>query len=108
MMVNFSNSDPLSSNSSRPLPPLPPFYPSDTTNTEEGGDFRQILTLVQRRILLIVSVAFAVSSFMALQTLKKPTLYQSGFRLLVEPVRSINKLEGLTDARGSSKETEID
>ena len=83
------------------LPPLPSLF-QNTSNpsAEESGSFKQIFGIIQRRILLITSVAFAVGSAVTLQSLKTPIVYQGSFRLLVEPVKTTDKLDGLTNSYG--------
>ncbi|WP_413167521.1 GumC family protein [Capilliphycus salinus ALCB114379] len=112
-MATPSNSEKiLSSKSQKSLTPLPSLYQNQISSSpeSEGNDFGQILAIIQRRILLITSIAFAVASGMTWQALRKPVVYQSGFQLLVEPVKSSDKLAGLTTNSygGKVKETSLD
>ena len=111
-MSTPSNSEKLvSSKPEKSLPSLPSFYQNQISPSGEGeeNNFGQILAIIQRRVILITSVAFAVAATMTLQAVRKPVVYQSGFQLLVEPVKSSNKLAGLTNSYGGKvTETSLD
>ncbi|MEB3281004.1 MAG: polysaccharide biosynthesis tyrosine autokinase [Lyngbya sp.] len=101
----------LSPKPQKSLPSLPSLYQNQMSPSGEGegNDFGQILAIIQRRILLITSIAFAVAAGMTLQAIRKPVVYQSGFQLLVEPVKSSDKLAGLTNSYGGRvRETSLD
>lgn len=110
-MTTQSNSEKYLQNpQQKALPPLPSLFPTNLNqSTEDSGGFKQIFGIIQRRILLITSVAFAVGAAVTLQSLKTPIVYQSSFRLLVEPVKTTNKLDGLTNSYGGlTKNTDLD
>ncbi|MGL5080955.1 MAG: GumC family protein [Microcoleaceae cyanobacterium] len=110
-MGTSSNSDQFfPGQSSRSLPPLPPQLMTGFGGgkPDDGGGIRQFLAIVQRRVFLIVSVAFAVSSVMIWRALNTPEMYQGSFQLLVEPVKSSDKLAGLTEDGSRTQETDLD
>ncbi len=101
----------ISSKSEKSPPPLPFFSPTQMSppGEEEAGNLGQIFAIIQRRILVITSIAFAVAAGTTLQAIRKPVVYQSSFQLLVEPVKTSDKLAGLTNSYGGRvKETSLD
>jgi polysaccharide biosynthesis transport protein len=82
---------------------LPVYTNSLPNNVNQAGDdldLRQLLAIVRRRIVVIAGVAISVGVSVGLWTLIQQPKYQGTFRLLVEPVTTENKLEGLTQIPG--------
>ncbi|BAZ01843.1 capsular exopolysaccharide family protein [Tolypothrix tenuis PCC 7101] len=72
-------------------------------------DLRQFLSVVQRRMLIIVGVATVVMAAVGYSTLKQKPIYESNFRLLVEPVNEEKSLSQLTiDTTNSGKSGSLD
>lgn len=76
--------------------PPPVMMPPSPQETEEEWDLRQILAMLRRRAWVIAGVAVSVLSVVTVSTLRQTPAYESGFRLLVEPVTSGNNLSDLT------------
>ncbi|NJO46170.1 MAG: polysaccharide biosynthesis tyrosine autokinase [Oscillatoriales cyanobacterium RM1_1_9] len=107
-MVSSPNPERFSTPQFPALPPFPPPFGSNKPE-EEGGGIRQFLAVVQRRIFLIASVGFAISSVMIWRALNAPESFQGNFQILVEPVKSSDKLAGLTeDGSIATKDTVLD
>jgi capsular exopolysaccharide synthesis family protein len=79
---------------------FPPFPLSET----QGDDWnlRDFLSIVRRRALVIAGVAAVVMVATVYSSLKQKPLYESSFRLLVEPLNNENKLPELDSSQGSS------
>lgn len=85
------------------IQPSLPVYSHPTPNKNQSDDdldLRQLLTVARRRVKLISAVAIAVTASIYLWTLTRAPKYEGKFRLLVEPVTTENKLEGLTQLPG--------
>ncbi|PLZ04571.1 GumC family protein [Fischerella thermalis] len=79
---------------------FPPFPLSET----QGDDWnlRDFLSIVRRRALVITTVAAVVMVATVYSSLKQKPVYESSFRLLVEPLNNENKLPELASSQGSS------
>lgn len=79
---------------------FPPFPLSET----QGDDWnlRDFLSVVRRRALVIATVAAVVMVATVYSSLKQKPVYESSFRLLVEPLNNENKLPELASSQGSS------
>ncbi|MCU0524282.1 MAG: polysaccharide biosynthesis tyrosine autokinase [Elainella sp. Prado103] len=68
-----------------------------------GGDFdpRRFLQMLQRRIVVVAGVAGIALAFTIRSTLNQPLIYQSSFRLLIEPINADNSLSNLTEGTGN-------
>ncbi len=86
------------------LQPSLPVYsnslPNNPNQSDNDLDLRQLLTVARRRVKLISAVAIAVTASIYLWTWTREPKYEGKFRLLVEPVTTENKLEGLTQLPG--------
>lgn len=86
------------------LQPSLPIYtnslPNNSPQSDDDMDLRQLLTIVRRRIVVIGSVAVSLAVGVGFWTFAQQPKYQGTFRLLVEPVTTENKLEGLTQIPG--------
>ncbi|QZZ21815.1 polysaccharide biosynthesis tyrosine autokinase [Leptothermofonsia sichuanensis E412] len=98
----------------QPLPALPgngvPVVgnPPQPESSQEEGSFNidHLLGTLRRRSLLLAGVTIAATSFMWYRALTQAPSYQSGFRLLVEPVTAENTLQNLTDT--STRQFKLD
>lgn len=95
MELSPSQSSSPNPNGQLPFPvlkqqPLPP---------SSGNDFdpRRFLNMLQRRALVVAGVAGIVMVFMIRSALNQTPVYQSSFRLLIEPINADNSLSNLTD-----------
>ncbi|HEY9698657.1 MAG TPA: polysaccharide biosynthesis tyrosine autokinase [Trichocoleus sp.] len=78
-------------------------------STEANGDLQQLLGMVRRRSLVIVSVAITtLLGTVAFSILQKP-LYQGSFRILIEPVNANERdVSQLTTERNNSSQSTLD
>ena len=84
-------------------PSLPVYtnsLPSNVHQSDDDLDLRQLLTIVRRRIVVISSVAVSIAVGVGFWTFTQQPRYEGKFRLLVEPVTTENKLDGLTQIPG--------
>jgi succinoglycan biosynthesis transport protein ExoP len=87
------------------LPPPPLAYkPPNPATTQDDLNLRQILTVVRRRAIVIISVAIAVTSAVAFWTYNQKPKYESKFQLLVEPVTEEGNLNKLTRVRAANND----
>ncbi|WP_143727881.1 GumC family protein [Moorena bouillonii] len=99
MINNFSPSPlPVASNNGN-FPPLPQGSPWLEPDDSEW-DLARWFVVVQRRGLVIVGVTVAGMSYVYPTTLNEEPIYQSKFRILVEPVNAANDLDNLTSVLG--------
>ncbi len=92
-----------------PFPtPLIGQIPSQSSS-ETDGDWQQLLGMVRRRSLVIISVVIAsLLGAVAFSVLQKP-LYQGSFRLLIEPVNANERdVSQLTNGNNSSNQSTLD
>jgi polysaccharide biosynthesis transport protein len=69
------------------------FYPeSPQENDAEKLDMRQILRILRRRSLVVVTVTLTVATAIGYRTLNRPPQYAGQFRLLVEPITAETKV----------------
>ncbi|NEO44040.1 MAG: polysaccharide biosynthesis tyrosine autokinase, partial [Moorea sp. SIO4A3] len=100
MINNFSPSPlPVASNNGN-FPPLPQGSPWLEPDDSEW-DLGRWLRVLERRGLVIVGVAVTGMSYVYPTTLNEEPIYQSKFRILVEPVNAANDLGNLTSALGN-------
>jgi uncharacterized protein involved in exopolysaccharide biosynthesis len=59
---------------------------------EDEGSLRNILAVVQRRVLIIAGVVSVVMATVIYSTLNEETIYQGNFQILVEPVNTDSTL----------------
>jgi polysaccharide biosynthesis transport protein len=87
-MVSNANPQPSlpSGNDNSHQPKLPLNPPTVPKPHEESLNLRQLLSIARRRWLLLATVTLAVSSLVGAKVLRETPLYQSQFRLLVEPI----------------------
>ncbi|WP_421659447.1 GumC family protein [Leptothermofonsia sp. ETS-13] len=81
------------------------FSQFDTGQEEEGFNLESLMGTVRRRLLLAAGVAIVVTGFLWYRALTQVPSFQSGFRLLVEPVTADNSLENLTDTNPAKRST---
>lgn len=84
-------------------PSLPTYtnsLPNNSPQSDDDMDLRQLLTIVRRRIVVIGSVAASLAVGVGFWTFAQQPKYEGTFRLLVEPVTTENKLDGLTQIPG--------
>ncbi|NET35955.1 MAG: polysaccharide biosynthesis tyrosine autokinase [Cyanothece sp. SIO1E1] len=68
-------------------PPLPLTQPDELEEAPQRGlNFRPLISIIQRNILLIAGVTVAMGSIAYLRQAQAPPIYQGDFRLLVEPI----------------------
>ncbi len=82
------------------LPTYTNSLPNNSPQSDDDMDLRQLLTIVRRRIVVIGSVAVSFAVSVGVWTFAQQPKYEGTFRLLVEPVTTENKLEGLTQIPG--------
>ncbi|MBD2501531.1 GumC family protein [Anabaena azotica] len=80
-------------NSQAPLFQPQPFSVPDTQEEESGLNVAKVVSLLQRRALVIAGVSLIATLAIAVHSTlnPKPTVYESNFRLLVEPVNEDSK-----------------
>ncbi|BAY07234.1 GumC family protein [Calothrix sp. NIES-2098] len=110
MMENhFTKTSSYERNGSSAYPVLSSQLPSWFEKESNDWDLRQFLGLLQRRALIIAGVATVVMSGVSYSTLNQKPVYESNFRLLVEPVNEEKSLVQLTiDPSGSDKSGNLD
>lgn len=93
----------LSSNGNgKRLPSQPLAYKAQIPeNAQDELNLRQLLTLVRRRALVILSVAIAVTAAAGFWTFNQKPKYEGKFQLLVEPVTEEGNLNRLTKVRAA-------
>ncbi|MGG6263550.1 GumC family protein [Leptolyngbya sp. AN03gr2] len=109
-MMHPSQSNSLSTtrNGSTPVKP-PAVSPPGSDPNKDEKDFRQYLQMVRRRWLAMSTVGIAALSFFVWRTLTTPSVYQGGFRLLVEPINQPNRnISNLTGDRPASEDYDYD
>ncbi len=103
MMENhFTRTSSYERNGSSVHPVLSSQIPSWFERENNEWDLRQFLGVLQRRALIITGVATVVMSGVAYSTLNQKPIYESNFRILVEPVNEEKSLTQLTIDPGSS------
>ncbi len=80
-------------NNGRAFQPLPPIY-TELPHEEDGSklELRQIFGVLRRRALVVATVTIGVASIFGMRTWNTPPVYQSRFRLLVEPITAETKV----------------
>lgn len=80
-------------NSKVPLFPPQPFPLAETQEEESGWNVAKVVSLLQRRALVIAGVSVIAMVAMTVNSALNPkaTVYESNFRLLVEPVNEDSK-----------------
>lgn len=74
-------------------PPATSIYPEPLhDNDADQLDLRQILRILRRRALIVVTVAISVATAIGYRALNRPPLYQGQFRLLVQPITAETKV----------------
>ncbi len=79
---------------------FPPFPLSETQGDE--WNLRDFLSVLRRRVLVIAGVVAVVMTATVHSSLKQKPVYESNFRLLVEPLNNENKLAELDSKQNSS------
>lgn len=102
MVNNFSPSLLPVASSNGNFPPLPQGSPWLEPDDSEW-DLHLWLTVLERRGIVIVGVAVTGMSFITPMTLNQEPIYESKFKLLVEPVNADNNLENVTSFLGNQK-----
>ncbi len=99
-MVNNFSTSPLSiASSNGNFPPLPQGSPWLEADDSEW-DLGRWLLVAQRRGLVIVGVTVAGMCYLYPTTVNEEPIYESKFRILVEPVNAANDFENLTSVLG--------
>ncbi|NEO03735.1 MAG: hypothetical protein F6K50_53180, partial [Moorea sp. SIO3I7] len=99
MINNFSPSPlPVASNNGN-FPPLPQGSPWLEPDDSEW-DLGRWLMVLERRSLVIIGVVATGMSYVYPRTVNEEPIYQSKFRILVEPVNAANDLGNLTSVLG--------
>ncbi|NEO47402.1 MAG: polysaccharide biosynthesis tyrosine autokinase [Moorea sp. SIO4A3] len=100
MVHNFSPSPPPVPSSNGSFPPLP--QGSQWLEPEDSEwDLGRWFALARRRGVVILGVTVTGISFVIPRTLNEEPIYESKFRILVEPVNAENDLGSLTPASGN-------
>lgn len=95
-----------SSDMTADMPVNPP--PAITTGSESGFSFGMILGIVRRKLWLIIALGLASGAVSVVKNAQVVPVYQSSFRLLVEPVRDQKNLSRLTDTQQGGTPQELD
>lgn len=108
--LNGNGSRPQSANvnGSPPAPTvvLPPAHSAPLSawqlnaQEEDEGDLRNLITVIQRRALVIAGVAAMVMALVTVRTLRQEEIYQAQFRVLVEPVNADDDFSDLPSLLG--------
>ncbi len=67
---------------------------------EEDSDLRNLLSVIRRRVWVIVGVAAVVMAATTARTIKQPEVYAGKFQVLVEPVNADEDFSDLTSVLG--------
>ncbi|WP_416672215.1 GumC family protein [Egbenema bharatensis] len=86
-----------------PIASMPPMPVPMSTPPSEEWDVRRFLGVLQRRALIVISLAAIGISYSIWSALNQETLYQGGFQILVEPVNAENDLTNLTSGGAASQ-----
>lgn len=86
----------------------PPAPPALMTGGDPGFSIAKILGVVRRKLWLMLVLGLAVGAASVVKNAQVVPLYQSSFRLLVEPVRDQKNLSRLTDTQPSGGQQELD
>lgn len=87
------------------LPSQPLAYKPQTSEySQDELNLRQILTVVRRRAVVILSVAIAVTATAGFWTFNQKPKYEANFKLLVEPVTEEGNLNRLTRVRAANND----
>ena len=88
---------------------FPPHIPLGFEHETNDWNFRQLLGILQRRALIIVGIGTVVMGGVTYSTLNQQPVYESNFRLLVEPLTDEKSLMQLTlDTNNSEKSGNLD
>ena len=82
--------------------------PATTTGGDSGFSFGMILGIVRRKLWLIIALGLASGAVSVVKNAQVVPVYQSSFRLLVEPVRDQKNLSRLTDTQQGGTPQELD
>jgi capsular exopolysaccharide synthesis family protein len=96
---------PSSSDQDRSFLPHQFIHPQPFPLSEVQGDdwsLGDFLGIIRRRALVLVGVVTVAMANVVYSTLKQEPVYESSFRLLVEPLNHENKLPGLDSGKDSS------
>ncbi len=74
----------------QPQPLALNYYTSQAYDRDELS-FKNLFNIVRRRVLVIAGVAIAVTSAIWAWTLTRPSVYQSGFQILIEPAINLSR-----------------
>ncbi len=99
-MINHQT-PPVSSNNGNSLPL--PQAPQWLEEQDDQSDLQRWLVVARRRGIVIVGVALTVMGFLTPKTLSEKPVYESKFRLLVEPVDATNDLSTITATLGQQR-----
>ncbi len=83
-----------------------PLMPSMTGS--DSGLMGTVLGVVRRKLWLMLVLGLAAGAVSVVRNAQVVPLYQSSFRLLVEPVREQKNLSRLTDTQQTSRQQELD
>lgn len=76
---------------------------------EPDIDLLALLTVLRRRVVVLIGVALAVTTTVGVRTLLETPIYESHFQILVEPIAANNELPGFTSPReGLAQGTGLD
>jgi succinoglycan biosynthesis transport protein ExoP len=108
-MDNHSTITPVANGKTITVPPavtLAPLVGFEAQN--DDGNFRQILGVLKRRVLVISGLGVAVNGAFAYSTFQQEPVYQGNFQLLVEPVNDDNSLGKLTQIDANIAKPSLD
>lgn len=108
--MDFSSQTPAQLEHQPPLPVVKPPLPSQISSPQPSSDFdpRRFMQMLQRRMVVVAGVAGIALVFMIRSALNQPLIYQSGFRLLIEPINAENSLSSLTEGGNNSRTVQLD
>ncbi|BAY21857.1 capsular exopolysaccharide family protein [Calothrix sp. NIES-2100] len=102
MENHFTKTSSYERNGNSAHPVFPPQIPLGFEQESNDWNFRQLLGILQRRALIIVGIGTVVMSGVTYSTLNQKPVYESNFRLLVEPLTDEKSLLQLTIDTGNS------
>jgi succinoglycan biosynthesis transport protein ExoP len=82
--------------------------PPSTTGGNGGFNLGLVFGIVRRKLWLIIALGLVSGAVSVVKNAQVVPVYQSSFRLLVEPVRDQKNLSGLTDTPQGGSQPELD
>ncbi|MBD2426752.1 tyrosine-protein kinase domain-containing protein [Phormidium sp. FACHB-1136] len=83
-------------------------FPIPSTSGTDSGLMSTVLGVVRRKLWLMLTLGLTMGAISVVQNAQVVPVYQSSFRLLVEPVRDQKNLSRLTDSQQGGTKQELD